>query len=59
LVWLQSTCALLAEIIKSGLKQLSKQMREIKIGFLRTFVYFIKKIISKAHLAPRDNFATL
>jgi hypothetical protein len=27
LVWLQSTCALLAEMIKSGQKPISKQMR--------------------------------
>jgi hypothetical protein len=42
-VWLQNKYALFAEIIKSGLRQLSKQVREAKIEFLRTFVYFIKK----------------
>jgi hypothetical protein len=33
----------LQKIIKSGLIQLSKHMREVKIEFLKTFVYFIKK----------------
>jgi hypothetical protein len=44
-IGIQSTYALLAEIIKSGLKVVNKTDERSKVGFLGIFVYFIKKNI--------------